>query len=190
MLNVGGGEKHPFVMKVKINNQPFSTMISSDSLITKFTQTDTRAMLKVCVIFARSISKQERTVQYNNILRKLLEFTTVDAQVKRRQETSKNPDGHHERWRVITKWTWLAKSPQLQSTRNQKNYWVYKPILKSFWTTGHWTFETREYFKQRSTWNREYFEVLLLFLSLENGTDLCRSLLLYSINLVRKTNKR
>ena len=83
VLNVGGGEKHPFVMKVKINNHPFSTMINSGSPITRFTQTDKRAMITVDVIFARSISV---TVHYNNMLLNLLEITTVDVQVKSRKE--------------------------------------------------------------------------------------------------------
>ena len=50
VLHIGGSDNQLFVMKGKINNQPFTTMIDSGSPITIFTKAD---LLKVDVIFAR-----------------------------------------------------------------------------------------------------------------------------------------
>ena len=48
--HIGGSENQPFVMKGKINNQPFTTMNDSGSPITIFTQADLREILKVDVM--------------------------------------------------------------------------------------------------------------------------------------------
>ena len=53
VLHNGGIDNPPFIMKGKINNQPFTTKIDSGSPITIFTQADLRELLKVDVIFAR-----------------------------------------------------------------------------------------------------------------------------------------
>ena len=53
VLHIIGNGRQPFIMKGKINNQAFATMIDSGSPITIFTQDDLRKILKVDVIFAR-----------------------------------------------------------------------------------------------------------------------------------------
>ena len=45
VLHVGGNGGQPFVIKGKIKNQPFTTMIDSGSPITIFTQADLRELL-------------------------------------------------------------------------------------------------------------------------------------------------
>ena len=60
VLHVGGGGNQPLLMKGKTNNQTFATMIDSSSPITIFTQSDLRKLLKVDVILARLMPKQEQ----------------------------------------------------------------------------------------------------------------------------------
>ena len=85
VLHVGGGGNQPFMMKGKINNESFTTMIDSGSPITIFTQTDQRRILKQAVIFARPLPKTEQYVDYNNKPLNLLGFTTVNVQVGKRK---------------------------------------------------------------------------------------------------------
>ena len=60
VLHVGGGGNQPFMMKGRINNEPFTTMIDSGSPITVFAQADQRRLLKQDVIFARPLPKTEQ----------------------------------------------------------------------------------------------------------------------------------
>ena len=62
VLHIGGNGQQPFIMKGKIHNQAFATMIDSGSPITIFTQDDLRKILKVDVIFARPLPKTEQYV--------------------------------------------------------------------------------------------------------------------------------
>ena len=57
VLHIGGDGSQPFIVKGKINNQAFATMIDSGSPITIFTQADLRKILKLHVIFARPMPK-------------------------------------------------------------------------------------------------------------------------------------
>ena len=66
VLHVSGAGNQPFVLKGKINKEPFKTMIDSGSPITIFTQEDLRKILKVDVIFARPVPKNEQYVGYHN----------------------------------------------------------------------------------------------------------------------------
>ena len=66
VLHVGGGGNQPFIMKGKINNESFTTMIDSGSPITIFTQIYLRRLLKQDVIFARPLPKTEQNEDYNN----------------------------------------------------------------------------------------------------------------------------
>ena len=84
VLHIGGKEDQPFVLKGKINNQNFTTMIDSGSPITIFTPADLRELLKVDVIFARPMPKTEQYVDYNNKPLNLLGFTSVDVKVGKR----------------------------------------------------------------------------------------------------------
>ena len=88
VLHIGGNGQQPFIMKGKINNQTFATMIDSGSPITIFTQDDLRKILKVDVIFARPLPKTEQYVDYNNKPLNLLGFMTAD--VKAGKGTIKN----------------------------------------------------------------------------------------------------
>ena len=63
---------------------PFLAKIHSDSPITTFTQADLRVLLKVDVIFAKPMPKQEQNLDDNNRPLTLLGFTTVDVKVGRR----------------------------------------------------------------------------------------------------------
>ena len=83
-LHVGGGGNQPFTRKGKINNQLFSAMIDSGSPITIFTQADMRNLLKVDVIFAIPMLKNEQYVDYNNKPLNLLGYTTVNVNVGKR----------------------------------------------------------------------------------------------------------
>ena len=115
VLHVGGGGNEPFMMKGKINNESFKTMIDSGSPITIFTQTDLRRILKHDVIFARPLPNTEQYVEYNNKPMNLLEFTTVIVQVGKLKLKNAR--------RVITRdckrslINWLI---QLQSRRGQR----------------------------------------------------------------------
>ena len=66
VLHVSGAGNQPFVLKCKIK-EPFKTMIDSGSPITIFSQEDLRKILKVDVIFARSVPKNEQYVDYIHI---------------------------------------------------------------------------------------------------------------------------
>ena len=66
VLHVSGAGNQPFVLKGKINKKPFKTMINSGSPITIFTQEDLKKILKVDVIFARQVSKNEQCVDSTN----------------------------------------------------------------------------------------------------------------------------
>ena len=66
VLNIGGNGQQLFIRKEKINNQAFTTIIDSGSMMTIFTQDDLRKILKVDVIFARPVPKTEQYVDYNN----------------------------------------------------------------------------------------------------------------------------
>ena len=81
VLHIGGNDNQPFVMKGKINNQPFTTMIDSGFPITMFTQADLRDLIKVDVIVARPMPKSEQYVDYNNKQLNLLGFTNVIVKV-------------------------------------------------------------------------------------------------------------
>ena len=84
VLHIGGSDNQPFVMKGKINNQPFSTMIDSGSPITIFTQADLRELLKVDVILASPMPKSEQYADYNNKPLNLLGFTNLNVKVGKR----------------------------------------------------------------------------------------------------------
>ena len=84
VLYIDGSDNQPFVMKGKINNQPFTTMIDSGSPITIFTQADLRKVLKVDAIFARPMPKSEQYVDYNNKPLNLLGFTNANVKVGKR----------------------------------------------------------------------------------------------------------
>ena len=62
ILHVNGEGAPPFVLKEKINNQPFCTMIDSGSPITIFTQGDLMKILKLDVTFARPLPKSEESL--------------------------------------------------------------------------------------------------------------------------------
>ena len=62
ILHIGGSESQHFVMKGKINNQPFTTTIDLGSPITIFTQADLREILKLDVVFARPSQQNEQYV--------------------------------------------------------------------------------------------------------------------------------
>ena len=59
VLHNSGAGNQPFVLKGRINKDPFNTMIDSGSPITIFTQADLIQILKVDVIFARPVPKHE-----------------------------------------------------------------------------------------------------------------------------------
>ena len=84
VLHIGGNGQQPFILKGKINNQIFATMIDSGSPITIFTQDDLRKTLKVDVIFARPLPKTEQYVDYNNKPLNLLGFMTAEVKVIRK----------------------------------------------------------------------------------------------------------
>ena len=88
ILHVNGSGSQPLVMKSKINNQPFTTMIDSGTPITIFTQGDLRELQKVDVIFAKPMPKSEQYVNYNNKPLNLLEFTNVNVHVGKRTITN------------------------------------------------------------------------------------------------------
>ena len=76
------GERTPsFVLKGKIDNRQFSTMIDSGSPITISTAGDLRKILKQDVIFARPLPKNKEYVHYNGGPLNLLGFTTADVKV-------------------------------------------------------------------------------------------------------------
>ena len=85
ILQVGGNRTPPFVLKGKINNVAFTTMIDSGSPIPIFTQGDLREILKKDVLFARPIPNGEEYVDYNGRPLKLLGFTTVDVKVGKKE---------------------------------------------------------------------------------------------------------
>ena len=85
ILQVGGKASPPFVLKGKINNVAFTTMIYSGSPITKFTQSDLKKILKTDVIFARPFPKGEEYVDYSGRPLNLLGFTTVDVKVGKKK---------------------------------------------------------------------------------------------------------
>ena len=74
----------PFMLKGKINKQPFQTMIDSGSPITIFTKEDIRQITKSDVLFTRPLPKNEQYVDYNGKRLNLLGYITVDGQVERR----------------------------------------------------------------------------------------------------------
>ena len=81
VLHVSGAGNQPFVLKGKINKEPFKTMINSVSPITIFTREDLRKILKLDVVFARPVPKNEQYMDYHNKPLNLLGFTTVEVQV-------------------------------------------------------------------------------------------------------------
>ena len=81
VLHVNGEGTPPFVLKGKINNRQFSTMIDLGSPITIFTAGDLRKILQHDVIFARPLPKNEECVDNNGRPLDLLEFTTADEKV-------------------------------------------------------------------------------------------------------------
>ena len=66
VVNVGGAGNQPFMMKGKMNNVPFTTMIDSGSPITIFTQVDLRNIIEQDLIVARPLPKTEHCVDCNN----------------------------------------------------------------------------------------------------------------------------
>ena len=68
------------MIKGKINNEAFTTMIDSGSSITNLIR-----LLKQVVILARPLPKTEQYVDYNNKPLNRLGFTTVDVQVGKRK---------------------------------------------------------------------------------------------------------
>ena len=89
VLHVSDAGNQPFVLKGKINKEPFNTMIDSGSPITIFTQEGLRRILKLDVIFARPVPKHEHNVDYNNKPLKLLGFITVDVQVGKKKKNAR-----------------------------------------------------------------------------------------------------
>ena len=81
VLHIGGDGNQPFIMKGKINNQAFATMIDSGSPIAIFTQADLRKILKLDVIFAKPMPTAEQYVDYNNKPFSLLGYTTANEKV-------------------------------------------------------------------------------------------------------------
>ena len=75
VLHIGGNGQQPFIMKGKLNDQAFATMIDSGSPITIFTQDDLRYML------ARPLPQTEQYVDYNTKPLNLLGFMTADVKV-------------------------------------------------------------------------------------------------------------
>ena len=90
IFHIVGIGNQPFIMKGKMNNQAFSTMIDSGSSITIFTQADPRDMLKVDLIFARPMPKAEQYPDYNNKPLNLLGYTAANVKVGKR--TIKMPE--------------------------------------------------------------------------------------------------
>ena len=80
VLHVSGAGNQPFVLKGKINKEPFKTTIDSGSPITIFTQADLRKILIEDVIFARPVPRKEQYVDYHNKPSNLQGFTTVEVQ--------------------------------------------------------------------------------------------------------------
>ena len=84
VLHIGGNGQQPFIMKGKVNNQAFATMIDSGSPTTIFTQDVLRNIMKVDVIFARPLPETEEYVDYNNKPLNSLGFMTADVKVGKR----------------------------------------------------------------------------------------------------------
>ena len=61
---VGNGET-PFNMKGRVNNNKFSTKISSGSLVTIFTTKEMKDILRSGVLFERPLSQSEKYVNFN-----------------------------------------------------------------------------------------------------------------------------
>ena len=64
-LRLDGQDVHPVVLKERINNQLFTTMIDHGSPITIFSKEDVRKILKINGKFARPLPKNEVYVNYN-----------------------------------------------------------------------------------------------------------------------------
>ena len=75
----GGNGGPPFMLKSKINKQPFTTMIDSGSPITFFRKEDVRNIQKSDLGFTGSLSIKEQYVGYNGKPLHLLGFITVDV---------------------------------------------------------------------------------------------------------------
>ena len=81
VLHVNGEGTPPFVLKGKIDNRQFTTMIDSDSPITISTAGDLREILQQDVIFTRQLPKYEEYVEYNGRPLNLFVVTTADVKV-------------------------------------------------------------------------------------------------------------
>ena len=82
----GGGERNqPFVLKSSFKKESFNTLLDSGSPTITFTQADLRRLLKVNVIVARPMTKNNQDIDHNSKPLNLLGFTAVDVQVGKRR---------------------------------------------------------------------------------------------------------
>ena len=107
--NVNGDGAPPFVLKGKINNRLFCTMIDSGSPITICTQGDLRKILKLDVTFARPFPKSEEYVDFNGRPLNLLGYTTVDVKVGKKTIKSERVVIAREGKKSLIGRNWLAK---------------------------------------------------------------------------------
>ena len=105
----------PFMLKGKINKQPFQTMIDSGSPITIFTKEDIRQITKSDVLLTRPLPKNEQYKDYNGKPLNLLGYITVDVQVGRRKH-QEGQTHHCQRWKTIFDWPRLVNTVELQSS--------------------------------------------------------------------------
>ena len=99
----------PFVLKGRINKQPFTTMIDSGSPFTIFTLDDVRKILKTDVIFARPLPKNEAHVDYDGKPLKLIGFINVDVQVGKRTIKRAQIVIARDRKRSLVRRDWLTQ---------------------------------------------------------------------------------
>ena len=92
VLHVNGSDNQPFVMKGKINNLPYTTMIDSGSPFTIFTRADLREAIKVDAC-QRPMPKSEQYVDYNNKPLNILGFTKVGKRTIKNAQIVISRDG-------------------------------------------------------------------------------------------------
>ena len=80
-LHVNGEGSPRFVIKGKISNRQFSTMIGMGSPITMFTAGDLRKVIQQDVKLARTLPKIEEYVDYNCRPLNLFGFITADVKL-------------------------------------------------------------------------------------------------------------
>ena len=84
VLQLEGNGVPSFIMKGKINNERFDTMIDSGSAITKFNQPDLRKILKMDAMLAKPPAKSKQYVDYYQKPLKLAGSIKVNVKVGKR----------------------------------------------------------------------------------------------------------